>query len=117
MRVALISDIHGNDVALEAVLADVKVSGADQTICLGDVATLGPDPSTTIQRLSAEGCPVVMGNHDDFLLHPERVDGYTESATVRRSIAWGCAQVTADDLVSAAAYVVDTRIGDLLARH
>jgi len=41
MRVALLSDIDGNDVALRAVLADIRRHGVDQIVCLGDVATLG----------------------------------------------------------------------------
>jgi len=42
MRVALISDLHGNAAALEAVLQGVARVGVDRTICLGDTATLGP---------------------------------------------------------------------------
>lgn len=42
IRVALLSDIHGNLVALEAVLADLKETAPDAIICLGDVAVTGP---------------------------------------------------------------------------
>ena len=44
MRIALISDLHANEVALAAVLADIARVGVDQIVCLGDVATLGPHP-------------------------------------------------------------------------
>ena len=40
MRIALISDIHGNLVSLEAVLADIRQTGVDQIVCLGDVTAL-----------------------------------------------------------------------------
>ncbi|MBU0969390.1 MAG: metallophosphatase family protein [Proteobacteria bacterium] len=44
MRLALISDIHANKAALEAVLNKIGPLGADRIVCLGDVATLGPEP-------------------------------------------------------------------------
>lgn len=68
MRTALIADIHGNLVALEAVLADIEAARVDQLICLGDVASSGPDPVRTLERLRATGCPVVAGNADASLL-------------------------------------------------
>lgn len=65
---AVISDIHGNLVALEAVLADTQRVGADELVCLGDVANFGPKPRETLRRVQALGCPVVMGNADWELL-------------------------------------------------
>ncbi|MBU3729327.1 MAG: metallophosphoesterase, partial [Phycisphaerales bacterium] len=44
MRTALISDIHGNLPALEAVLADIGSRGCDRKVCLGDIVGYGPDP-------------------------------------------------------------------------
>ncbi|MCG8423490.1 MAG: metallophosphatase family protein [Proteobacteria bacterium] len=44
MRIALISDIHGNQVALDAVLRDIEQRNVDRIVCLGDVATLGSCP-------------------------------------------------------------------------
>ena len=58
MRVALISDIHANAVALQAVLEDIAQVGVDPIVCLGDVATLGPAPGAVIQMLRALGCPL-----------------------------------------------------------
>lgn len=72
MRVALISDIHGNLVALEAALADIAREGADRIVCLGDVAEFGPQPREVLARLREVGCPVVMGNTDERLLDPAR---------------------------------------------
>ncbi len=66
MRVALISDLHANLVALNAVLEDVERRGADQLVCLGDIADLGPQPRETLERLRELGCPIVQGNHDPF---------------------------------------------------
>ncbi|HNQ95372.1 MAG: metallophosphoesterase family protein [Anaerolineales bacterium] len=42
MRIAVISDMHGNNLALEAVLADIKRQGTDQLVCLGDAIQGGP---------------------------------------------------------------------------
>ena len=77
MRIALISDLHGNEVALKAVLTDITRIGADQIISLGDVACLGPQPSAVIQMLQDLGCTCVLGNHDEFLLDPELITKYT----------------------------------------
>lgn len=71
MRLALISDIHGNAVALEAVLTAISTQQITQIICLGDVASTGPQSCEVIQRLREVGCPVVMGNMDAWLLQPE----------------------------------------------
>jgi predicted phosphodiesterase len=78
MRIALISDIHGNLVSLEAVLEDIDRAGVDQIICLGDVAALGPQPSEVVTRLRTSNCPCVMGNHDWDVLNSHLV--HTDSA-------------------------------------
>lgn len=67
MRVAIISDIHGNLLALDAVLADLARLAPDQIVCLGDAVQGGPQPAETVARLRELACPVVMGNADDYL--------------------------------------------------
>jgi predicted phosphodiesterase len=67
VRIGLISDIHGNLPALEAVLAELDRERPDTVVCLGDVA-LGPQPRETLARISERGYPVVMGNWDAYLL-------------------------------------------------
>lgn len=86
MRVALLSDLHGNALALEAVLADVARRGADRLVCLGDVATLGPRPEEVLHRLQGLGCACLLGNHDAFLLDPELIHQYTEAPPVVASV-------------------------------
>lgn len=98
MRVALISDIHGNAVALDAALADITRLGADTIICLGDVAVLGPQPREVLDRLRALGCPNVMGNGDAELLAPPAADAEDEIARQMQEIGlWGAAQLSSDD--------------------
>jgi predicted phosphodiesterase len=81
MRLALVSDFHGNCVALDAVLADLDRLGVDAGICLGDVAQGGPQPAESLDRLQQLGWPVILGNADDFLLSvPEQsAEPVTES--------------------------------------
>src|SRR5262249_39977038 len=74
---AIISDIHGNLPALEAVLAEIAAERVERIVCLGDVATLGPQPHEVIARLRGLGCPVVMGNTDADLLALAREESAT----------------------------------------
>jgi len=98
MRIALISDIHGNEVALEAVLADIAQHGADQVVCLGDVATLGPRPEAVLARLRDAGCLCILGNHDAFLLDPELIHTYTEAPIIVQAVDWCRSRLGAAEL-------------------
>lgn len=99
-RIALISDIHGNQVAFEAVLADLEAQQPDQIICLGDVIASGASPRAVLDMLRGLGLPTVMGNTDLRLLNE---NGPTEAATddrlrrIHDIFRWGAAQLTPDD--------------------
>jgi putative phosphoesterase len=69
LKIAVISDIHGNLTALEAVLRDVAGQNPDATICLGDLAYKGPQPAECTDRIRQLGIPCVHGNTDLYLLH------------------------------------------------
>ena len=71
MRIAVISDIHGNGVALDAALADIAKHSADTVVCLGDTVQGGPQPDQTIKKLREMACPIVLGNADAWLLKAE----------------------------------------------
>jgi len=99
MRIAVISDTHGNCVALDAVLDDLKSNSIDQIVCLGDEIQGGPQPAETVERLRALGCPVVMGNADSWLLTgqgDEMVEPVTE--TQRRVREWSLARLSGEDI-------------------
>ncbi|MCO4743998.1 MAG: metallophosphoesterase family protein [Proteobacteria bacterium] len=64
MRIAFISDLHSNVPALVAVLADIDAVGVDETICLGDIVDLGPQPSEVVAMLRERGIESICGNHD-----------------------------------------------------
>ena len=68
MRIAVISDIHGNDLAFEAVEFDIQQQRVDQIVCLGDAIQGGPQPAPVVRRLQKLNCPTVLGNADAWLL-------------------------------------------------
>jgi predicted phosphodiesterase len=65
MKLALVADVHGNLVALEAVLADLREANPDQVVHGGDLAFLGPQPAECVDRIRELGWPGVKGNTDD----------------------------------------------------
>lgn len=64
-RIGLFSDVHGNMVALEAVLEDMRATGVREHYCLGDLVGYGPDPVGVIDLIRAERIPCVLGNYDE----------------------------------------------------
>lgn len=72
MRVAVLSDIHGNLVALDACLADLREQGgADAIVAAGDLCLDGPKPRKVLQRLQEVGALCIRGNTDRYLAFPE----------------------------------------------
>jgi len=78
---AIISDIHGNAVALKAVLEDIKAKGLERIVCLGDIIGYGPEPLECVD-LVAEHCEwSLLGNHDFGVLYePTNFNPAAESA-------------------------------------
>ena len=68
MRIAIISDIHANLEALEAVYAFLDGQSVDRTLCLGDVVGYGPDPSRCLELIQERCEVVVAGNHEHAVL-------------------------------------------------
>jgi putative phosphoesterase len=87
-RIALISDIHGNEIALRATLRSIRARGVDEIVCLGDVATLGAAPGEVIDILQQLGCACIMGNHDEYLLDPDLTDSHNELPHIVEAIDW-----------------------------
>src|SRR5262245_32497793 len=84
MRLAVISDIHGNAVALDAVLRDLEGVGPDAVVNLGDAIQGGPQPREVVERLRAMAAPVVMGNADAYLLGlPTSEENFDEARKAR----------------------------------
>ena len=70
MKIAVISDVHGNSAALDAVMADAARRGVDRMVNLGDTISGPLDPKGTAKRLMAADLPTVSGNHDRWLYDP-----------------------------------------------
>ena len=69
MTIAVLTDIHGNSVALDAVIADARAVGVTRWWLLGDLVAMGPDPVGTVARLGELGAEVrVTGNTDRYEL-------------------------------------------------
>ena len=83
MKRAILSDIHGNLEALEAVLRDVDQQSVDAIICLGDVIGYGPDPCPCLDR-AMEFSATILGNHDNGALFDP--NGFSSGA--ERAIFW-----------------------------
>lgn len=93
MRIAALSDIHGNLAALDAVLADAEGRGADLTVNLGDILSGPLQPAETADRLMPLRLPTIRGNHERQLLTlpPERMgqsDAYAHPRLFDRHRAW-----------------------------
>ena len=92
MHVAVLSDIHGNQPALEAVLADIAETGAEELWCLGDVVGYGASPERCTE-LVRERCQVsLVGNHDLAVL--DQLDTSTFSAAASAAVEWTREQMT-----------------------
>src|SRR5512142_2549806 len=68
MRLAILSDVHGNALALDAVLAHLSRQQVDNIVNLGDILSGGLQPARTADRLIPLGLPTVRGNHERQLL-------------------------------------------------
>ena len=68
VRIALVSDMHGNDLAFAAAVADLQRVGVDRIVCLGDALQGGAQPAQVAARLRDLECEVVLGNADALLL-------------------------------------------------
>jgi putative phosphoesterase len=76
MRIAVVSDIHGNLGALEAVIADLREISPDLVVHGGDLADSGSSPRDVVDRIRDLGWAGVMGNTDEMLLNPEKLEAF-----------------------------------------
>ncbi|HYW28853.1 MAG TPA: metallophosphoesterase family protein [Gaiellales bacterium] len=118
MRTALIADIHGNLVALRAVVADLTARGADRIVCLGDVAATGPQPAEAIEAVGQLGCEVVMGNTDEWLLEPtEETIEDDDTRRIAEIDLWARDQLTSEHLAMLGGYRARVELDGMLCYH
>jgi predicted phosphodiesterase len=84
MRLAVISDIHGNLEAFEEVLKDIDDQEVDAGVCLGDNVGYGPEPEDVVRLIRRLGIPCVMGNHELAVLDHHYLEWFNPEA--QRSI-------------------------------
>lgn len=80
MRIAVVSDIHGNRTAFEAVLADLSRVSPDLILHGGDLADGGASPAEIVDRVRDLGWPGVVGNTDEMLYRPEALKEFAQQS-------------------------------------
>lgn len=103
MKLAIVSDIHGNLPALDAVIADIARAGVDRVVNLGDIASGPLWPCETVKRLMTLGWPTIRGNHERQVLTLPRermsaADAFTADRLGDAERAWLAALPTTLDL-------------------
>jgi predicted phosphodiesterase len=76
MRLAVLSDIHGNLEAFNQVLNDMALCRIDAVVCLGDCVGYGPEPEEVVREIRARRIPFILGNHELGLLNPNYLDWF-----------------------------------------
>jgi diadenosine tetraphosphatase ApaH/serine/threonine PP2A family protein phosphatase len=101
VRIAVISDIHGNWHAIDAVLADVAQESVDEVWCLGDIVGYGPQPNRCVEAARERSSVCLIGNHDLAALGRVGVEDFSPDAAT--SARW-----TADELEDTAREFLET---------
>ncbi|MBV7339054.1 metallophosphatase family protein [Chloroflexi bacterium TSY] len=96
MKIALISDIHGNFVSFQAALADIDEVNVDQIVCLGDALATGPQPQQCLQMLQGREIPTVLGNAEAWLLDPQPTDEPSDFMRFVEEVDQWCAEQLSD---------------------
>jgi predicted phosphodiesterase len=86
MRIAIVSDIHGNRTAFEAVLADLRQTSPDLIFHGGDLADAGSSPVEIVDRVRDLGWPGVVGNTDEMLTTPESLEAFAGQSPKLKSL-------------------------------
>lgn len=105
MRIAVVSDIHGNALALDALLADLSGERIEHGVCLGDAIQGGAQPAAVVARLRELAWPVVMGNADAWLLSGVETGAEGPPSAYQLAVRdWSLAQLSVDDRAFIAAF-------------
>ncbi|MEI7028038.1 metallophosphoesterase family protein [Paenibacillus sp. y28] len=100
MRLAFISDIHGNAVALDAVLEDIRKKAVDRIMVLGDLCYRGPEPKRALERVRALHTEVIKGNADAWTVRGVRPGEAPDQALemMNRERHWIVSQLAQEDI-------------------
>src|SRR5919204_4288207 len=95
MRFAILSDIHSNLEALDAVLEDADQQKCTDYVCLGDVVGYNANPHECVERVRSLDCPIVKGNHDEQASLPESSGDFNPLA--EHAMQWTRDNLTGED--------------------
>jgi len=95
MRIAILSDIHGNRTAFEAVLADLQQTSPDLILHGGDLADAGASPVEIVDRVRDLGWKGVVGNTDEMLFRPESLEEFAGQSSAPPSLWTAIRQMAA----------------------
>jgi len=115
MRFAILSDIHGNLEALEAVLADARARKCTNFVCLGDVVGYNANPGECVKCIRELDCPVVKGNHDEAASLVAPPGDFNEIAEL--AIAWTRDRLTDQDKEWLRSLPLQRRVHDFTIVH
>ena len=116
MRLGVISDVHANLDALEAVLARLDAEGVDRWLCPGDLVGYGPHPDACVERvLGLPGIACVAGNHD--LIALGQLSDARCVPLARQTLAWTRGALAPSTVERLAALPLEARIGPVLMTH
>jgi predicted phosphodiesterase len=122
MKIAVLADIHGNIVALDAVLSILDAERPDRVVCLGDVAAKGPAPVQVIDRIIDRNWTFIMGNTDEWMVRPTEEEPTSErERKLIESALWGYEQLSEMQRAFVASFrpnaALDIGGGQLLCYH
>jgi len=115
MRYAILSDIHANLEALQAVLARIAALGPDMVVCLGDLVGYNANPNECVDSVLRDGITCIMGNHDAVACGLEDPDSFNPAA--KESVLWTRKQLTDENRSFLRRLPRELRIGDLFICH
>jgi putative phosphoesterase len=95
MRIAVLSDIHGNLTAFEAILTDIKQASPDLVLHGGDLADGGSSPTEIIDRIRSFGWQGVMGNADEMLIQPSSLEDFASESSAPSALWTAVRQIAA----------------------
>jgi len=115
LRYAIISDIHSNIEALQAVLKTIEQENIDKIVCLGDIVGYGPDPNECIELIQ-QHCEIILtGNHDFACIESAELFYFNQYAA--KAVEWTVAVLTKENLDFLAKLPLDGKIENFYLVH
>ena len=104
MRILVFGDVHGHAVGLDPIMTAISQEKPDLIVCLGDVATLGPEPEPVVDALMTLDAQFIMGNHDLAVLNPADAESLSIGPVLHESVRWARSQLNGRQLAFMASF-------------